>query len=76
MLISPSTHIISITTITIAGEKNCRTLMLNESLLANKTEPLKLDKNELVATADPDIVKNSHPQFICLRRCIDCNKGV
>jgi hypothetical protein len=44
-----------------SGRKDLPNTHVNESLLANKTEPLKLDRNQLVAAADPDILKNSRP---------------
>jgi len=44
-----------------SGRKELPNTHVNESLLANKPESLKLDRNQLVASAGPDIVKNSHP---------------
>jgi hypothetical protein len=44
-----------------SGRKEWPNTHVNESLLVNKTEPLKLDRNQLVAAADPDNVKHSHP---------------
>ena len=42
-----------------SGRKVLPNTTVNEALLANKTEPLKLNRNQLVAAARPDIVKNS-----------------
>lgn len=42
-----------------SGRKELPNTQVNESLLANETEPLKMDRNQLMAAAEPDIVKNS-----------------
>jgi len=43
-----------------SGRKELPITHVNESQLANKTEPLKLDKNQLVAATDADVVINSN----------------
>ena len=43
-----------------SGRKVLPDTYVNESLLTNKAEPLKLDRNQLVSAADPDILIHSH----------------
>ena len=43
-----------------SGRKELLNAHVDESLLANETEPLKLNGNQLVAAVGRDIVKNSH----------------
>jgi len=42
-----------------SGRKDLPKTHINESLLTSKTEPLKLDKNELMAATGTDVVTNS-----------------
>ena len=58
-----------------SGRKELPNSHVNESLLANKTEPLKLDRNQLVAAADPDNVKHSHPSSSVLEDASTATKA-